>query len=161
VSRDGTGGRRPEGEQAQVRARLHRPFRPRWGRWVPWAVATGGGAVFVAVAVAYPGASIGDRFAFVAFAAVLVLLLSRFARVAALPDEEGVTVRNLVRVHRYPWRAIVSVSFGRDSTWAQLDLDDGTTANVMAIQQADGAIARGEADRLATLVELHAREPGH
>jgi hypothetical protein len=116
--------------------------------------------VFVAVAAAYPGASVGDRLGFVALAAVLVLLLSRFARVAALPDEEGLTVRNLVQVRRHPWPAIVSVSFGRDSTWAQLDLDDGTTANVMAIQQADGALARREADRLATLVELHAREPG-
>lgn len=151
---------RTEEERARLRARLHRPFRPRWGRRVPWAVAAAGGGVFVAVAVAYPGASAGDRLAFVAFAAVLVLLLSRFARVAALPDEAGLTVRNLVQVRRYPWRAIVSVSFGRDSTWAQLDLDDGTTADVMAIQQADGAFARGEADRLATLVELHAREPG-
>ncbi|MGF1647449.1 MAG: PH domain-containing protein [Kineosporiaceae bacterium] len=147
-------------ERARLRARLHQPFRPRWGRWVPWAVAAAGGGVFVAVAAAYPGASVGDRLAFLAFAAVLVLLLSRFARVSALPDEEGLTVRNLVQVRRYPWRAIVSVSFGRDSTWAQLDLDDGTTANVMAIQQADGTFARREADRLATLVELHAREPG-
>lgn len=157
---DGTPGHRSEEDRARVRARLHRPFRPRWGRWVPWAVAAGGGGVFVAVAAAYPGASVGDRLGFVALAAVLVLLLSRFARVAALPDEEGLTVRNLVQVRRHPWPAIVSVSFGRDSTWAQLDLDDGTTANVMAIQQADGALARREADRLATLVELHAREPG-
>jgi hypothetical protein len=160
VTADRPDGDRAGDERARLRARLHRPFRPRWGRWVPWAVAAGGAGVFVAVALAYPGASIGDRLAFLAFAAVLVLLLSRFARVSARPDEDGLTVRNLVHVHRHPWAAIVSVSFGRDSTWAQLDLADGTTENVMAIQQADGAFARAEAGRLATLVELHAREPG-
>lgn len=151
---------RSEEERAALRARLHRPFRPRWGRWVPWTVAGVGGAVFVGVAVAYPGATLADRVSFLAFAAVLVALLSRFARVAALPRESGLTVRNLVVVRTYEWPEIVSVSFGRDLTWAQLDLSDGTTANVMAIQASDGSFARAEADRLATLVELHGRPDG-
>jgi hypothetical protein len=127
---------------------------------VPWTVAGVGGAVFVGVAVAYPGATLADRVSFLAFAAVLVALLSRFARVVALPGESGLTVRNLVVVRTYEWPEIVSVSFGRDLTWAQLDLSDGTTANVMAIQASDGAFARAEADRLATLVELHGRPDG-
>ena len=147
-------------DRAALRARLHRPFRPRWGRWVPWTVAVVGGAVFVGVALGYPGASLGDRVSFLAFAAVLVALLSRFARVVAVPDESGLTVRNLIIVKTYEWAAIVSVSFGRDLTWAQLNLSDGTTANVMAIQASDGRFARDEADRLATLVELHTHGAG-
>lgn len=149
----------PEDGRARLRADLHRPFRPRWGRWVPWTVAAVGAAVFVGVAVGYPGASLGDRVAFLVFAAVLVALLSRFARVAAIPGESGLLVRNLVIVRTYDWPAIVSVSFGRDLTWAQLDLSDGTTANVMAIQASDGGFARAEAERLATLVELHGHRP--
>jgi membrane protein implicated in regulation of membrane protease activity len=141
-----------------MRAELHRPFRPRWGRLVPWAVAAAGAAAFVAVALLYPGATLADQLSFLALAAVLVLLLSRFAGVRADPTEASFTVRNLVTVRSFAWPQIVTVTFGRGNPWAYLDLADGTTVPVMAIQAADGNRGRREADRLATLVELHGRE---
>jgi len=79
----------------------------------------------------------------------------REAAVVAVPDEGGLTVRNLVVHRRLEWAEIVDVRFGEGRPWVQLDLADGDTLAVMAIQRADGAAAQKEARRLATLVARH------
>ena len=73
----------------------------------------------------------------------------------ALLDERGLTVRNLVLVRRLEWAEVVDVRFGEGRPWVQLDLADGDTLAVMAIQRADGPAAQREARRLATLVARH------
>ena len=40
-----------------------------------------------------------------------------------------------------------------------LDLDDGDTLAVMAIQKADGAFGRAEAGRLSALVQVNGERP--
>jgi hypothetical protein len=72
-----------------------------------------------------------------------------------VPDEDGLTVRNLMITTRLTWAEIVSVRFGAGRPWVQLDLADGDTLAVMGIQSADGARAEAEARRLATLVARH------
>ena len=47
-------------------------------------------------------------------------------------------------------------SVGRRAKYLTLDLDDGDTLAVMAIQKADGERGRAEASRLAGLVAAHA-----
>ncbi len=61
---------------------------------------------------------------------------------------------------RLVWPEVVGVRYGRDSTWVHLDLSDGTNVAALGVQTADGAWAAACAVRLATLVELHARECG-
>lgn len=140
--------------------RLHRPFRPRFARYVAWAVAVAfvAGVLFLAVVVP-PKLSVTvpvlDRVGYVLLAAAGAALLLRHANVRALPDEEGLVVRNLVFTRRLAWPQIVSVRFGPDRPWVQLDLADGGTLAVMAVQRADGERAEREARRLATLVALH------
>lgn len=83
----------------------------------------------------------------IAVAAATFLLLH--VLVVAKPAPQGLFVRNLVRRRYLPWAAIISLRFGPDRPWAQVDLADGTTWPVMAIQSADGAHAQAQARRLA------------
>ena len=48
---------------------------------------------------------------------------------------------------------VVGVQFGGGEPWVSLDLDDGDTLAVMAIQKADGDVSGREASRLAALVQ--------
>ncbi|RLK59298.1 PH (Pleckstrin Homology) domain-containing protein [Actinokineospora cianjurensis] len=56
-------------------------------------------------------------------------------------DADGITVRNLLGRTRYPWSAIVSISFPDGAAWARLELPDDEYVPVMAIQSLDGARA--------------------
>ncbi len=115
-------------------------------------------AVLGVLAFTLPGAGPLDVAGFAAVAAGSVWLMSRFAGLSATPTGAGLDVRNLLGIRSLAWAQIVAVSYGRDSTFAQLDLDDGTTLAVLAIQSADGSHAAHEASRLATLIEAHSRD---
>ena len=54
-------------------------------------------------------------------------------------------------------RPVLLKGFGGGEPWVTLDLADGDTLAVMAIQRADGEDAVAEARRLATLVDVHSR----
>jgi hypothetical protein len=114
--------------------------------------------VMVAVAVLLPGESQwGDRAGFVLFGLAVAWFLHRQASVRAVPSETGLEVRNLFLRRTLEWAQVVDVRFGGGRPWAQLDLSDGDTLAVMAVQRADGARAEVEASRLATLVALHSQ----
>ncbi|MBE8146377.1 PH domain-containing protein [Brevibacterium casei] len=78
----------------------------------------------------------------------------RVADIQARPDRTGLTVRNIVRTRHVKWSEIVGVTFSRvgDDPWPILDLADGSTCAVMAIQHADGPRAHEEVARLRMLV---------
>ena len=140
---------------------LHRPFRPRLARLVAWSLAGAVVVFMVALAIALPAVvpegevTVGDRVAFVGFGVLVAWFLSRQATVRAVPDANGLVVRNLLLTRRVEWAEIVSVRFGQGRAWAQLDLADGDTLAVMGIQASDGPRGTVEAGRLATLVALH------
>lgn len=145
-------------------AAMHRPFRPRAARYVAIAAAVAfvAGIGFLAVVVparlsiTVPWA---DRVGYALLAVGVAWLLLRHAGVRALPDDDGLTVRNLIYTRHVAWPQVVSVRFGPDRPWVQLDLADGSTLAVMGIQRADGDYATREARRLATLVAYHSRPP--
>lgn len=141
-------------------ADLHRPFRPRLARTVAWSVAVAVVVFMTGLALLLPGvagsdAGWGDQAGMIGLGLLIAWFLSRHARVLAVPDLTGLTVRNLLTTRRVDWAEIVSVRFGQGRPWVQLDLADGDTLAVMAIQGADGALGTVEAGRLATLVALH------
>ncbi len=118
--------------------------------------------VLSVVAVVLPGDGatgfkLLDRLGVVAVGLAVAAVLWWFSLVSALPSESGLRVRNLVGVCDLEWPQIVAVRFGGASPWAVLDLSDGDTLTVMAVQRSDGAYGAGEAQRLATLVALHSR----
>ncbi len=141
------------------------PFRPRRGRVMPLLMA---GAVLVVCAVAAvllgQGREWGpaDQVALVGLGVAVAAFLLRYATIRAVPDVEGLTVRNLVATRRVPWGEVADVRFDDGAPWVTLDLTDDDELAVMAIQRADGETARGEARRLGSLVARHraAGRPG-
>lgn len=134
------------------------PFRPRRGRAMPLVMATATLVICGAVAVGL-GASgewgPGDQLALVAFGAGIAAFLGRYAGIRAVPDADGLTVRNLVLTRRVSWDEVVEVRFPDGAPWVSLELDDGDDLAVMAVQRADGDRSRAEARRLAGLVARH------
>lgn len=138
------------------REALHRPFYGRRGRVVAFGLAGLQALVQVGVVIALRSQLAWyDVAGFALVATAVGWLLVRLGLVAAFPAEEGVRVRNLLLSRRLEWAQIVAVRFGGGDPWVLLDLSDGDTLAVMAIQRADGAVGRAEADRFATLLALH------
>jgi len=135
----------------------HRPFRPRAGRLVPLVLGTALLVMMLGIAVGLPQllgrpVGAGDRVAIGAFGLASAAFLHRLASVRADATPDALVVRNILLTRRLAWAEVVSVRFGPDRPWVQLDLADGDTLAVMAVQRADGAHAQAEARRLATLV---------
>ena len=156
----GAGGDEADDGAARRTADLHREFVPLRARRVAYGVAAVQLALLSAIALILPGSgSIAfawyDRAQMVVLGVLIALVLWRFGRVSARPDAERLEVRNLLRTSRLDWAEVVAVHFGGGSPWVVLDLADGESLAVMAVQRADGGRAEGEARRLATLVALH------
>ncbi|MFB9314400.1 PH domain-containing protein [Nocardioides plantarum] len=79
------------------------------------------------------------------------------SRVVAHPD--GLQVVNGYRRHDYVWAEIVAVRLNPGAPWVTLDLADGTTASVMAVQSSDGPRAKQAVRQLRALVD-RAHAPG-
>ena len=136
------------------------PFRPRRGRILPLALA--GVAVVVCTVVAIGMGACGswqvaDQLSLVGLCLALAAFLGRYASIKAVPDGAGLTVRNLMLTRRVTWDEVLEVRFPEGAPWVTLELDDTDEVAVMAIQRADGQLAREEALRLARIVDRHWR----
>lgn len=134
-------------------------FRPRKGRIVPYALAAAVVVVSGFLALALPGGTgwfgPADRLGVLGIGVVIAAGISVFARPRAVADERGVTVVNLIQSRRLDWAEIIEVNLNRGDPWVLLDLADGDTLAVMAIQANDGERAREAARRLRDLVATH------
>lgn len=126
-------------------------------------------AAFAYGAITVPGRDgqkddwgLGDRAALLLIGVGVAWFLWRFATIRAVPSREGIAVRNLLLSRELTWAEVVRVQFGGGAPWARLDISDGDTVAVMAIQKADGPYAAALASRLAALVQVHSAgtEPG-
>jgi hypothetical protein len=140
---------------------LYATFRPRFAR-VAGAI-TGTvvlvGCVVIAVAGTGPEFDVRQRVGIVVFGALCAWLVWMLVGVSARVSPHELTVRNIVRKRTLEWPEVVAVRFARDDPWVTLDLADGRTIAVMAVQRADGARGVREANRLARLVELNGEAP--
>lgn len=134
------------------------PFVPRRGRTVALTAAIVSVVVFGVVALVLPGPEQGgnwdllNRALVVGLGVAVAALLYRFARIAAWPRENGLDVRNLMIRRTIAWSDIEDVRFGGGEPWVTVELIDGETVAVMAIQRADGPTGEAEAHRLADLI---------
>lgn len=142
------------------------PFRPRRGRSVALGVVWASLLVFGVIAVVMPTQvdgrwGLGDRLMFFGLGVAVALIAWRYASIVAVPSRAGLVVRNLVLTRTLAWPEIVGIQFGGGEPWVTLDLEDGDSVAVMAIQKADGAVSGREASRLAALIQAfgEAREP--
>lgn len=145
-------------DSSDARLRLHDVFRPVRARRVAYPVAALILVAMLGVAFLVPGVdALGDRVGFVLLGLGIAWFCHRQASVQAVPSETGLVVRNLLLSRTLEWAQVVDVRFGGGRPWVQLDLSDGDTLAVMAVQRADGVRAEAEASRLATLVALHSQ----
>lgn len=93
-------------------------------------------------------------FGLMAFAAWFALVRSR---VTATP--EGLTVVNGYRRRDFEWAQVLAVSLRRGAPWAGLDLSDGTSVSVMAIQGSDGGRAVSAVRALRRLIDERSAPP--
>lgn len=142
------------------------PFLPRRGRRVAAIGAITAVVLFGVVALVLPGPAQGgdwqlvDRIAMWGLGWAIAALMVRYARIGAWPRPEGLQLRNLLLGRTIPWADIDDVRFGGGEPWVSIELVDGETVAVMAIQRADAAYADAEAQRLVHLVETHAPPTG-
>lgn len=95
----------------------------------------------------------GGRLALVVIG-VLVLLfchLEASVKVTAHPDR--LAVRNVWRTRTFDWPEVIGVSFPMGDPWAMINLADGHTHPLNAIQRYDGKRAIAGAHRLQHLIE--------
>jgi hypothetical protein len=82
--------------------------------------------------------SVGEK-AVVGLSGLLVWgVLALLSRPKAVADEQGLTVINLTVRRRLEWAQVLRVNLRSGDPWVSLDLDDGTTLAVMAIQPGAG-----------------------
>lgn len=137
-------------------------FRPVRGAWVARIMAGASLVVFTLVAIfspGYDGAPVAldvlNRVLMFLLGAAMAGFLLRYAVIRAVPTPTGLTVVNLFRTYELDWAQVVRVGLTDGGAWAVLELTDTEELAVMAIQRADGDLARREASRLAALIEHH------
>lgn len=138
-----------------------RAFRPRRARLVATTVAVVSVLLFGGIGLLVPAAGAPDRVAIAAFGVAIAWFMWRYASLSARPSTRGLRVRNLLTTRDLEWAEIVGVHLQVGAPWVTLDLDDGDSIAVMAVQKADGDLGRAEASRLARLVaDRSAPDPG-
>jgi hypothetical protein len=123
--------------------RRYRPFGARIAAAVA-AVVLVGFTAFIWLALprsARATFGLAERLTVVVIYAAVLLVLNGMFRTSAHADDEGLTVTNGYVRRRFAWPQIVRISLGVGRPWALLDLADGSTVSVMAIQGSDGARA--------------------
>ena len=108
--------------------------------------------LFAALGLFFTHWGVGDRLLMFGLSAVIALFLYRYAAIVAVPRAEGLHVRNLFSARTVPWGEILGVRFPEGDAWAHLDLSEGDSLAVMAVQRADAEDGQSEAQRLAELV---------
>ncbi|TMR20693.1 PH domain-containing protein [Nonomuraea turkmeniaca] len=128
-------------------------WRPRKPRIVAYgsAVLIVLGAVIMAVFIAEPF-KLADRVAIVAFGCAVAFVLHLLGRVRVEADEEGITIVNAVRTHRYTWPEILEVTLLVGDPWPKIDFSDGRTIGAMGIQGSEKPRARRATAELEALI---------
>ncbi len=134
--------------------KVYRPLGARMVSAVSAAVLT---AVVVFLWLMLPG-RVQDQFdwfqrgTLLLFFLVVLFVLYGVFRTRVAVSDHGLSVTNGYRSHDFVWAQVVAISLSRHRPWASLDLADGSTRAVMALQTADGPRAIASAQEIAALI---------
>lgn len=150
----------PAGSEApplRLPARL-RPFGVRLAAVVMGALLT---VTCVTIWLAFPpevraGFTVVQDVTLLLIGLILFAIGHSLARCRLDLDESGLTVVNGYRTHRFEWGQVVAITLRPGNPWAVLDLSDGTSQPVMAIQGSDGPRAQAQVRQVRTVVEANA-----
>lgn len=131
-------------------------FRPTRTRVVLLSVGVVMFAVISVIGLMLENLNPGERLSFIVTAALFFGVLALLSRPRVVADVDGVTVVNLTRTRKLAWAEILRVNLRNGDPWVFLDLSDGSSLPVLAIQP---GIAREHAIRdaraLRALAETH------
>ncbi|MDP9861822.1 MULTISPECIES: PH domain-containing protein [Streptosporangium] len=110
-------------------------WRPKKGRIVAYGFAAVIvlGALLMAIFLP-PPFTLVDRVAMVVLGGLIAGLLHLLGRCRVEADEQGVTVVNPLRVHRYEWPEVLGVTLVQNEPWAKIDFTDGATIGAVGLQ---------------------------
>jgi hypothetical protein len=139
---------------------LPRTWRPFGARLVGTAL---GGLLLVLVAAVWIAwgsevrstFTLGQRLTLIGIGGLGFVAWFAIFRSRVTADERGVTVVNGYRRRVFEWSQVVSVNLRRGAPWAGLDLSDGTSTSLFAIQGSDGERATRAVRELRALVASH------
>lgn len=116
------------------------------------------GAVVLAV-VLPPMFKLPDRIGLVVFSLLVAGLLHLLGRLRVEADEQGVTIVNALRVHRYSWPEVLDVTMSEGDPWPRIDLANGLTVGAMGIQGSERARSRTAVAQLSALIRERGEAP--
>jgi len=118
------------------------------------------GAVIFAIALPEPF-TVADRLALVGLGCLIAGVLHLLGRCRVEADEEGITLVNALRVHRYTWPEVLGVTLVPGEPWAKIDFADGATIGAMGIQGSEKDRAHRQVAELQALIHIRseASEP--
>jgi len=154
---DGGGEEAVNGSGQRTPRALPVTFRPRNIRLVAYGLTALVMATMAVLAVILPRDwGVQDRLSLLLLGAVIGGGLHFLARPRLVLTEERVTVVNSVRTHVLVWPEIIDARMPVGEPWPSIDLADGSTLAVMAIQSSDGELARSNLEEFRS----HLRERG-
>jgi hypothetical protein len=135
-------------------------WRPRRARVLAYGFAAVmiGGSIVLAV-VLPPPFSLPDKIGLVLFGCLVAFILHLLGRLRVQADEQGVTIVNAIRVHRYEWPEVLGVTLPEGEPWPKLDLADGSSVGAMGIQGAEKRRSRKAVAELRALIHKYGEAP--
>lgn len=127
-------------------------LRPRMVRLAAYTTAVIVLAGMIAGAVLITSFQLGGRLSLIAVGVLMAVFCHLEASVRVVARPTVLEVRNLMRTRTLEWPEVVGISFPMGDPWAHLDLADGSTLPLQAIQRYDGKRAIAAAHRLQDLV---------
>lgn len=136
-------------------------FRPVNARIWAYAIGAVAVAASVVMAIILPAANSDwwDRIGFLFFGLVIFWFCHRQASVRIRATRDRVTIRGLFSTHCYEWSELFAVRFRVGDPWAHLDLSNGDTVSLMALQRADGARGLAQARAFNALIQSYGTAP--
>lgn len=94
-----------------------------------------------------------QRSTLVAIGLLYVAVGYALAKSKVIASDRGMVVVNGYKRRDYEWPEIISIHLPPGAPWATIDLADGTTASLLAIQGSDGQRARLAVKQLRTMID--------
>ncbi|MFE3447943.1 PH domain-containing protein [Nonomuraea sp. NPDC059194] len=128
-------------------------WRPVRARYVAYGFASVVvvGAIVMALLISEPF-QLPDKIMIVVFGCAVAWVLHRLGRVRVEADDEGITLVNALRTHRYTWPEVIDVTLLEGDPWPKIDFSDGMTVGAMGIQGSEKARARRATAELESLI---------
>ncbi|GAA4527256.1 PH domain-containing protein [Brachybacterium paraconglomeratum] len=143
----------PAADPQPGEARASIVLRPRAVRVAAYLSAVIVMAGMIAGAVLITSFQWGGRLGLVAVGVLVFLFCHLEASVMVTARPEALVVRNLMSTRTLEWAEVIGISFPMGDPWAHLDLADGSTLALQAIQRYDGDRAIAAAHLLRRLVQ--------